>query len=49
MRKVSVGLSGKRSSEKPDRLAWLRDGLWLARGDLFCLRKLAETLRAYGQ
>lgn len=33
--------------ERPDRLAWLRDVPWLARGDLFYIHKLAETIRAY--
>jgi hypothetical protein len=34
-------------AEKPERLkAWL-DVPWLARGDLFYLHKLAETIKAY--
>lgn len=33
--------------ERPERLAWLRDVPWLARGDLFYIHKLAETIRAY--
>ena len=31
----------------PERLAWLRSVPWLARGDLFYLQKLTETIRAY--
>ena len=32
--------------ETPERLAWIRDVPWLARGDLFYINKLAETIRA---
>jgi hypothetical protein len=42
-------VKSRHDGEKPDRLAWLRDGPWLARGDLFYLQKLAETIRAYGE
>ena len=34
---------------KPAELAWWRDVPWLARGDLYYIHKLAETIKSYGQ